>query len=289
MPSKQRITLWFLSLQISILSSVAYHNSLYKRNIILPSVLKPVETNVSSDPDKSRINNFSILQNDRLCENVNHFNHGSVWKRMFDTMGAAGFKGSSVSSMTPKRAFIIFVAMMAFKWFRAKVILKQNFMEKQPAWGHVITSKDQEKDLHAWSCKYCGATMFIAKGREIRFFNSLVGIECETCGAKGKESFIDRREEIVAEDDIDFQYENPMDYISNAERKKLMKKTEEEKIMNEKSQDVIDVVVLDESTSEGSSDVNIVVPASVAISNNIEESSKKPESDDDIDVLEMDL
>merc|ERR1719410_351302 len=131
---------------------------------------------------------------------------------------------------------------------------KQNFMEKQPAWGHVITSREQEKNLHAWSCKYCGTTMFIAKGREIRFFNTLVGVECETCGAKGKESFVDRREEIAAEDDTDFQYENPMDYISKAERKKLMKQMEEE------GQDFVDVAV--STVEDNSNGVEVISESS---------------------------
>ena len=109
--------------------------------------------------------------------------------------------------------------------------------------------------------------MFIAKGREIRFFNPLVGIECQTCGAKGKDSFYDRREEIAADDDTDFQYENPMDYISKEERKKLMKQMEKEGKNEE------EVVVNVTAESDGESD---------------KKSDKGKSSKDDSDPLGMD-
>merc|ERR1711982_291734 len=88
-------------------------------------------------------------------------------------------------------------------------------------------------------------------GREIRFFNPLVGIECQDCDAKGKDMFYDRREEIAAEDDTDFQYENPLDYISNEERKKLMKQMEKEK----KNDDAVPAVVVGSATSESKKEV----------------------------------
>ena len=113
---------------------------------------------------------------------------------------------------------------------------QQKFTDKQPAWGHVITSADQEEVLHAWTCRECGTTMFIAKGREIRFFNRFV--ECYNCGAKGKDSFYDRRSEIVENDDTDFEYENPMDYVSKAERKKMEKEKQKQDAMKATAQDV---------------------------------------------------
>merc|ERR1711862_729910 len=129
-----------------------------------------------------------------------------------------------------KKAVIIFVLMFGWKWYRAKFLLKQDFMEKQPAWGHVITSKEQEKVLHAWTCKECGTTMFIAKGREIRFFNRFV--ECYNCGARGKDSFYDRRDEIAATDDTDFEYENPLDYVAKGERKQMEKMMQQQQIVD---------------------------------------------------------
>jgi hypothetical protein len=32
---------------------------------------------------------------------------------------------------------------------------------------NIITSKEQEKDLKAYTCKNCGSTIFIAKTREV--------------------------------------------------------------------------------------------------------------------------
>eukprot|EP00594_Rhizosolenia_setigera_P013176 CAMPEP_0178959800 /NCGR_PEP_ID=MMETSP0789-20121207/12532_1 /TAXON_ID=3005 /ORGANISM="Rhizosolenia setigera, Strain CCMP 1694" /LENGTH=301 /DNA_ID=CAMNT_0020642923 /DNA_START=91 /DNA_END=996 /DNA_ORIENTATION=- len=148
-----------------------------------------------------------------------------ILNRLTDTLGSAGLTTSSSSSHQglwdggPKRMFTVLAILMTWKWIRAKFLLKQKVTDVQPAWGHVITSAEQEKVLHAYCCKQCGTTMFIAKGREIRFFNRFV--ECYNCGAKGKENFFDRREEALEHDDTDFEYENPMDYVSKAERKKL--------------------------------------------------------------------
>ncbi len=94
-----------------------------------------------------------------------------------------------------------------------------------------MTSKEEEANLHAYTCKKCGATIFIAKGREWRFFSPFV--ECSNCGAKGKENFYDRRKEIVDEvDDGTFIYESFVDYnMSKRAQKKMMeekKKVEEQ-------------------------------------------------------------
>merc|ERR1711862_872097 len=176
--------------------------------------------------------NHMLLHHSKNEEEEDHrslFKKWNIKDRVFDTMKMGGYEDYSVQ-MSPKRFLIIFFGMMAFKYIRSKK-LKQSFMEKQPAWGHVITSKDQEKNLHAWTCKECGSTMFIAKGREIRFFNPLVGIECQDCDAKGKDMFYDRREEIAAED----------------ERKKLMKQMEKEK----KKNDAIPAAIVATSDSKG--------------------------------------
>ncbi len=86
--------------------------------------------------------------------------------------------------------------------------------------------------MHAYTCKKCGATIFIAKGREWRFFSPFV--ECSNCGAKGKENFYDRRKEIVDEvDDGTFIYESFVDYNMS---KRAQKKMLEEKQKVEKQQ-----------------------------------------------------
>jgi len=98
--------------------------------------------------------------------------------------------------------------------------------EFQPTWGHVVTSKEDEKSLHAYTCKKCRATIFIAKGREWRFFNDFV--QCTNCGARGKDNFYDRRSEIVDEvDDGQFVYESIVNYkLSKREQKKIMEEQE---------------------------------------------------------------
>ena len=106
--------------------------------------------------------------------------------------------------------------------------------EFQPAWGHVITSKEQEKDLHAYTCKNCGTTIFIAKGREFRFFNKFA--QCLNCGVVGQKNFVDTRDEIVAvADDENFVYESPVNYkLSKRQRKKLEQQEAEAKAKVEK-------------------------------------------------------
>lgn len=176
-----------------------------------------------------------------------------VYDRLTDTMTPAGLENPVLANFWaggPKRFFFLLFTMLGIKWWRSKFLLKQKFTDKIPAWGHVITSKEQEEVLHAWTCKECGTTMFIAKGREIRFFNRFV--ECYNCGAKGKDSFYDRRAEIVEKDDTDFEYENPMDYISNAERRKLEKQKEKEEEQREKSVDaeIVATAIVEESVAE---------------------------------------
>jgi hypothetical protein len=85
------------------------------------------------------------------------------------------------------------------KWYRARYVFKIPVWDRQPNWNNVITSKEQEKDLRAMTCKNCGSTLFIAKSREF-FFEGATGIGglgCFTCGAKGKDNFVEDRDRIV--------------------------------------------------------------------------------------------
>lgn len=100
--------------------------------------------------------------------------------------------------------------------------------DRQPNWNNVITSKEQEKDLKAFTCKNCGSTIFIAKTREFFFEGStgIGGLGCFSCGAKGADNFVmdrDRIVEDVADIDDYFEYERPLDFISRAERRALLK------------------------------------------------------------------
>jgi hypothetical protein len=119
---------------------------------------------------------------------------------------------------------------MAFcvKWYRARYVFKIPVWDRQPNWNNIITSKDQEKDLKAFTCKNCGSTIFIAKTREFFFEGDtgIGGLGCFSCGAKGKENFSNERDKILEEvADIDdyFEYERPLDFVTAAERRQLLK------------------------------------------------------------------
>ena len=93
----------------------------------------------------------------------------------------------------------------------------------------VVTNREQEKELKAYTCKNCGSTLFIARNRNWFFEGDtgLAGLGCFTCGAKGKDNFVmdrDRILEDVGDDDDYFDYERPLDFVTAAERRALLKK-----------------------------------------------------------------
>lgn len=129
--------------------------------------------------------------------------------------------------MFKNRVFQIWLA-FCFKWYRARYVFKVPVWDRQPNWNNIITSKDQEKDLKAFTCKTCGSTIFIAKSREFFFEGDtgIGGLGCFSCGAKGKDNFEMDRDRIVEDvEDIDdyFDYERPLDFVSAAERRELLK------------------------------------------------------------------
>lgn len=116
------------------------------------------------------------------------------------------------------------------KWYRARYVFKIPVWDRQPNWNNIVTSKEQEKDLKAFTCKTCGSTIFIAKTREFFFEGDtgIGGLGCFSCGAKGRDNFVmdrDRIVEDVADEDDYFEYERPLDFVTRAERRKLMKET----------------------------------------------------------------
>lgn len=124
--------------------------------------------------------------------------------------------------------FYWFLSGFCIKWYRARYVFKIPVWDRQPNWNNVITSKEQEKDLKAFTCKNCGSTIFIAKTREFFFEGEtgIGGLGCFACGAKGADNFSMDRERIVEDvADIDdyFEYERPLDFVTSAERKKLLK------------------------------------------------------------------
>jgi len=127
-----------------------------------------------------------------------------------------------------KNPYYWFAMAFCVKWYRARYVFKIPVWDRQPNWNNIITSKEQEKDLKAFTCKNCGSTIFIAKSREFFFEGStgIGGLGCFTCGAKGAENFVmdrDRIVEDVADMDDYFEYERPLDFVSAAERRKVMK------------------------------------------------------------------
>lgn len=116
----------------------------------------------------------------------------------------------------------LFAALILVKWYRARFITKIPIWDRQPQWNMVVTSPEQEKELHAYQCKKCGSTIFIARHREWFFKGG--NTECTNCGATGVENFQDVRAEVLDSIDDDyFDYESPLDFVSAAERRKLVK------------------------------------------------------------------
>lgn len=93
-----------------------------------------------------------------------------------------------------------------------------------------MTNKEQEEQLRAYTCQNCGATLFIARNREWFFEGGtgLAGLGCYSCGAQGKDNFVmdrDRIVEDVGDDDDYWDYERPLDFVSAAERKDILRQT----------------------------------------------------------------
>lgn len=94
----------------------------------------------------------------------------------------------------------------------------------------MVTNKEQEEQLRAYTCQNCGATLFIARNREWFFEGGtgLAGLGCYSCGAQGKDNFVmdrDRIVEDVGDEDDYWDFERPLDFVSAAERKDILRQT----------------------------------------------------------------
>lgn len=185
--------------------------------------------------------------------------------------------------------------------------------ERQPQWNTVITSKEDEEKagLEALTCKNCGATIFIAKGR--KWFQMPRGYECYVCGASGNENFENTREDLLEEIDDDyFDYEKPLDFVTAAERRKLMKEAggDEAKaiaLLTQQNKEAAEAEGGDtvgeapkkkKKKKKGKKKKKAEDVDSQEVKNNAEESTSAPEangsskekkgSDDDLDLLGMD-
>mmetsp|Transcript_25299 Transcript_25299/g.31176 ORF Transcript_25299/g.31176 Transcript_25299/m.31176 type:complete len:334 (+) Transcript_25299:248-1249(+) len=178
---------------------------------------------------------------------------GQVVLERSDTLRSAGFYDKSSSTCTStsseqqpdsdfheplqagaKTNITLFMLALGYKWYRSIFINKMAIWERQPQWNTVITSKEDEEKakLEALTCNNCGATIFIAKGR--KWFQMPRGYECYCCGASGNENFENTREDLLEEIDDDyFDYEKPLDFVTAAEKRKLMKEAggDEQKAM----------------------------------------------------------
>ena len=156
----------------------------------------------------------------------------------------------------------------------------------------VVTSPEQEKELHAYSCKQCGTTIFIARHREWFFRGG--NTECTNCGATGVENFEDIRGDVIDSIDDDyFDYESPLDFVSAAERRKLVKQAGGDEELAKKI--AIDNVMKNDDSQmkaeegESSSSGESAAAAPEKKSKKSKKKKKKSEEDDIFDELDMDL
>uniref|UniRef100_A0A7S2U8N1 Uncharacterized protein n=1 Tax=Attheya septentrionalis TaxID=420275 RepID=A0A7S2U8N1_9STRA len=157
---------------------------------------------------------------------MNHSEDGSIVRQRCSERSSS----PQISALGFKQGVYAVVFMFLVKWYRARYITKIPVWDRQPQWNTVITSKEQEKDLRAYTCKTCGSTIFTAKNRHGYFRGSrgLRGMGCFTCGAKGEDNFVmdrDRIVEDVGEDDY-FDYERPLDFVTRAERRAAIKEAQ---------------------------------------------------------------
>jgi hypothetical protein len=220
-----------------------------------------IRTPVSSSPAVARslpsLTPLFHFKRRSLGQNTDDAGESPLWRRVldrFDTTTAAGIKDAKgagplkrVKGLHGPITYLVlafmaglkwrwcfrnpyywFAVAFCVKWYRARYVFKIPVWDRQPNWNNIITSKEQEKDLKAFTCTQCGSTLFIAKTREFFFEGNtgIGGLGCFSCGAKGKENFVmdrDRIVEDVADVDDYFEYERPLDFVSRAERRNLLK------------------------------------------------------------------
>jgi len=195
-----------------------------------------------------------------------------AWERT-DTLRAAGLCSTEENLLPMQAGFKtnvgLLVAAFLFKWYRARFITKIPVWDRQPQWNMVVTSPEQEKELNAYQCKKCGATIFIARHREWFFQGG--NTECTNCGAKGKDNFVEVREEVVESIDDDyFDYESPLDFVSAAERRRLVKQAGGDENLAKK-------LAIEKAMKEDSEQVAIKPEASTEKDSVSEEVGSEPE------------
>jgi len=148
-----------------------------------------------------------------------------------------------------------------------------------------------------WQHHIKGTTIFIARHREWFFQGG--NTKCTNCGVTGEDNFEEIREDIVDSIDDDyFDYESPLDFVSAAERRRLVKKAggDEELAKQMAIDDVManDKDQVQKSESSGNDDKPVKKKKKSSKKKKSPESEKKQpekkaEPADDLDELDMDF
>ena len=85
----------------------------------------------------------------------------------------------------------------------------------------VTRTKEEDDALHAWTCNNCGATLFVARGKEFRYFRK--DYKCYVCGNAGRENFTNTRGDIIDRTGDDFEGTQYWESLPKKEQRKWMK------------------------------------------------------------------
>ena len=163
---------------------------------------------------------------------------GELMKERMDTMDAAFgqdtdvevISGSRPSSgggdargLVPMQAGVvktgiqIAIAVWLFKKIKKMVGGKGKSAEDDG----VTRTKEEDDALHAWTCNNCGATLFVARGKEFRYFRK--DYKCYVCGNTGRENFTNTRGDIIERTGDDFEGTQYWESLPKKEQRKWMK------------------------------------------------------------------
>ena len=165
---------------------------------------------------------------------------GQLMKQRMDTMDAAfgqdtdvevisadgnrpSSGGGDAKGLVPMQAGVvktgiqIAVAVWLFKKIKKMVGGKGKSAEDDG----VTRTKEEDDALHAWTCNNCGATLFVARGKEFRYFRK--DHKCYVCGNTGRENFTNTRGDIIERTGDDFEGTQYWESLPKKEQRKWMK------------------------------------------------------------------
>ena len=85
-------------------------------------------------------------------------------------------------------------------------------------------SAADDAQLHSWTCNKCKATLFVAKGKEWRYFPK--NYKCYLCGNVGRDNFSDTRKEVIERVQDDYDFLDPWEALTKTEQKELLEECE---------------------------------------------------------------